>query len=800
MRFFKRVTTLVAGAAFALPLSLSLTVAGPAAANNQLLEEIVVKARKIEESAQDVPISMTVITGDVLELRRIERIANLDDITPNLEISVGAAGPIGANLSIRGQANRDNVMSSDNTVGIYLDGVVVPRASGVALNLYDVSRIEVLKGPQGTLYGRNTTGGAISIFTNEPELDAFDGRVTGTFGNFETAEISGFVNIPLVTDTLGLRIAAKAAYRDGFGTNQAPVAVGGGNDQNDNDTESFRASILWTPSQQTSVKLVSDYTDLQRTGAPSVLTAATGADFFSGGAATLGPVGASLAIQDPAVLGQIGGLIAGNPVLAGAGFGQLGCVFIPGMGAHPDCVAISNIGANFLNSAFVGSADIQDGASNNLNGLFNNGETGMYGDGSFFGLGLTIEHHFDTFTLRSITGYRDGENVLSTDIDGTSLNLLHPNAVQESESFTQEIDLLGDAFEQRLEWLVGAYYFDEEGTEQSSTEFLGIARLPVEIGPIAEVGNESQAVFVQGTWHFNERWSTTIGARYTEDDRSFAVAGNPQSFLSDNWSNASYTAGVEYKPNDDLLLYLKRSTGYRAGGYDFRGTIAGSVTDPFDEETVEDWEIGIKAGLLDNLLRLNLSVFSSDYQDQQLTTLVTNRTGVGLATVIDNAGQSRITGAELEATYAPTDNLTVLLSGGWIDADIEEFNEAQADGSVLDRSNEPMVFTPEFTYSIGANYIHPLSNGELSFYFNYGWRDDIHQGRGFLDVAEDRGLLDARITFAPFSDRYSVSLWGYNLTDEDYFDRVLDLQATFGLTTSHAGAPMTYGIDLMFNF
>ena len=797
MRFSKRVIASVAGVAFALPM----IVAGPAAANNQLLEEIVVKARKIEESSQDVPISMTVISGDALEIRRVERIANLDDITPNLEISVGAAGPAGANISIRGQANRDNVMTSDNTVGIYLDGVVVPRASGVALGLYDVSRIEVLKGPQGTLYGRNTTGGAISIYTNEPELDAFDGRVTGTFGNSETAEISGFVNIPLVTDTLGLRIAAKAAYRDGFGTNQAPVAVGGGNDQNDDNTESFRASILWMPSQRTSVKLVSDYTDMQRTGAPSVLTAATGADFFNGGAATLGPVGASLAIRDPAVLGQIGGLIAGNPVLLGAGFGQLGCIFIPGMGRHPDCVAISNIGASFLNSAFVGSADIQDGASNNLNGLFNNGETGMYGDGSYFGLGLTIEHDFDAFTLRSITGYRDGENVLSTDIDGTFLSLLHPNAVQESESFTQEINLLGDAFEQRLDWLVGAYYFDEEGTEQSSTEFLGIAGLPVSIGPIAEVGNESRAVFVQGTWHFNESWSTTIGARYTEDDRSFAVAGSPESFLSEDWSNASYAVGVEYKPNDDLLLYLKRSTGYRAGGYDFRGTIAGNAADPtFDEEAVGDWEIGIKADLLDNLLRLNLSVFDSDYKDQQLSTLGANRTGVGLATIIDNAGQSSITGAELEATYAPTDNLTLLLSGGWIDADITEFNETQADGSVLDRSNEPMVFTPEFTYSVGANYVHPLSNGELNFYFNYGWRDDVHQGRGYLDVAEDRGLLDARVTFTPSSDRYSVSLWGYNLTDEDYFDRVLDLQATFGLTAAHAGAPMTYGIDLTFNF
>ena len=796
MRFAKRVTTSVAGAAFVLPL----IVAGPAAAANQLLEEIVVKARKVEESAQDVPISMTVITGDALEIRGVERIANLDDITPNLEISVGAAGPVGANISIRGQANRDAVMTSDNTVGIYLDGVVEPRSSVVALNLYDVSRIEVLKGPQGTLYGRNTTGGAISIYTNEPELDAFNGQVTGTYGNFETAEISGFVNIPLVTDTLALRIAAKAAYRDGFGTNQAPVAIGGGNDQNDNETESFRASILWMASERTSVKLVTDYTDVQRTGPPSVLLAATGADFFSG-ASTLGPLGASLAIRDPAVLGQIGGLIVGNPVLAGAGFGQLGCVFIPGMGGHPDCVAISNIGANFLNNAFVGSTDIQDGASNNLNGLFNNGETGMYGDGNFFGLGLTIEHHFDTFTLRSTTGYRDGEYVVSTDIDGTLLNLLHPNAVQESESFTQEINLLGDAFEQRLEWLVGAYYFDEEGIEQSSTEFLGIAGLPVMIGPIAEVGNESQAVFAQGTWHFNERWSTTIGARYTEDDRSFAVAGNPQSSLSDDWSNASYAVGVEYKPNDDVLLYLKRSTGYRAGGYDFRGTIAGNAADPtFDEETVEDWEIGIKAGLLDNQLRLNLSVFDSDYKDQQLTTLGVNRTGVGLATIIDNAGQSSITGAEFEATYAATDNLTVLLSGGWIDADIKEFNETQADGSVLDRSNEPMVFTPEFTYSVGANYVHPLNNGELNFYFNYGWRDDIHQGRGFLDVAEDRGLLDARITFAPSSDRYSVSLWGYNLTDEDYFDRVLDLQATFGLTTAHAGAPMTYGIDLMFNF
>ncbi|RZV49589.1 MAG: TonB-dependent receptor, partial [Pseudomonadales bacterium] len=185
-------------------------------------------------------------------------------------------------------------------------------------------------------------------------------------------------------------------------------------------------------------------------------------------------------------------------------------------------------------------------------------------------------------------------------------------------------------------------------------------------------------------------------------------------------------------------------------------------------------------------------------QDQQLSSIFITGTPPRPTTVVSNVGESTITGAELEVTYAVTDNLTLLLSGGWIDAEFDEYIVAGED-----LSDQPFPFTPELTYNIGASYVQPLEKGDLNFYLNYGWRDDINYENGVNDLEPSRSLVDGRISFSPSSEKYEVSIWGSNLTDEEYHNRLLPFQTgagNFGFTVAFAGAPRTYGVDFKYNF
>ncbi|NND83111.1 MAG: TonB-dependent receptor, partial [Gammaproteobacteria bacterium] len=718
----------------------------------------VVSARKVQESAQDIPISISAFSGAALETRQVVDVRGLDDITPNLEITSGASGPLGSNFTIRGQSNQDFTILSDLAVGIYLDGVVNPRAQAVSLGLFDVSRVEVLKGPQGTLYGRNTSGGAISVFSNEPEMNEFSGNAAVSLGNYGLVSGTGVINTPLIEDTLAARFAVKKTDRDGF----SDVTDGNGitTDQDDVDVTSFKGSLLWTPSDATKVKLAVDYSEFAQTSAPARIV-------------NLVP------------------LLEGGPLA--------GIAFFSGL-SESDLVP----------------SDFRDANANNglpgQNGLNNDGISGIYGEGEIWGASLTAEHEFDNFTLRSVTGYRDSDLKSSSDLDGSVLTVIHTNLNTASDSFSQEFNLLGSAYNGQLDWIAGLYYFKEDGQELAISQFFtgpndfdapfdGISLIP---GALQVATNKSEAIFAQGTWSFNDQWSATVGVRYTEDQRDL-TRFIPRTTLNFDQSvvfvdeptldldNTSYTAGIDYKVNEDVLLYLKTSTGYRSGGHDNR-----TPGNFFDEETVEDFELGMKGDFLEGRLRINAALFQTDYQDQQLSSIFA--TAAGPTTIVTNVGESTIKGGELDVTIAATDNLTIFLSGGWLDAEFDEFIDPLTGA---DNSDEPFPFVADLTYNIGASYIQTLSDGDINYYFNYGWRDEINYENGIRDLEPSRGLLDARISYTPASERYEFSIWGANLNDEEYNDSQLAFQTglvPFGYTLGFAGAPRTYGVEVKVNF
>lgn len=745
--------------ALALPMAVTTTQFSHAqTSTNALRDEVIVTARKKEESTQDIPVSVSAFTGDVLEIANVLELRDLDDITPNLELSGGATGPLGSNITIRGQSNQDFTILSDLAVGIYLDGAIMPRAQAVSMGFFDVNRVEVLKGPQGTLYGRNTSGGAISIYTNEPEMNDFNGSVDVSLGNFDLVSGTGVLNIPLVDDTLAARFAVQRTKRGGY----VDVTDGNGRvtDQNDADSLSLRGSLLWTPTDATKIKLVGDYSEFEQTGAPA-------------------------RIADLVPLAQ-GGPLAGIAFLNGL--------------TEADLLPTDFHAAN-ANNGLPGQ-----------NGLNSDGISGMFGEGEIWGLSLTAEHEFENFTLRSVTGYRENDLTSSSDLDGSVLTVIHSNNNITAESFSQEFNFLGSAFDGQLDWIAGLYYFEEEGSELAISQFFtgpndfdppfeGVSLIP---GRLQVGKNKSQAAFAQGTWAFNDKLSATVGIRYTEDtrdltryvprttlnfDRNAVFVEEPTLKLD----NVSYTAGLDYKVNEDVLLYLKTSTGYRSGGQDNR--TPGST---FDEETVQDFELGMKGDFLDNRLRINTALFQTDYQDQQLSSIFF--TAAGPTTLVSNVGESTLKGAEVEVTYGITDNLTLLGSGGWLDAEFDEFIDPLTGA---DNSNQPFPFVAEFTYNLGANYVQPVKYGNVDFFVNYGWRDEINYENGVGDLEPSRGLLDGRISFTPDSEQFKVSIWAANLTDEEYHDRLLPFQTglvPFGYTVGFAGAPRTYGADFKVNF
>ncbi len=791
-------------------------------AETALLEEIIVTARKTAESAQDVPIFITVASGEELAEAQIFDIGDLDLLAPNLEIPILGGTPY-FQSSMRGQYTRDADATQDGSVGLYLDGVTVTRNR--SFEFFDIERVEVLKGPQGTLYGRNTTGGAISVVTKAPNLSEAEGNFSTTFGNYDLRTLTGAVSVPIIEDELGIRLAARFTDRDATGENQALAGLNTNPTEGEFgviDSESFRLSTLWD-SDKTTVRFTADYYSVDNTATAMRLTSVN--EFDPGTLNSGNPPRTRTAL--PWVVARAEGLLDAD--------------------GEPDVVVAAQLLRDrFINSSFGWqdtSLDL-DSTGNILDpNLTSNGL-----DARYWGTNLTIEHEFENVTLRSISGYREDRFTHGFDIDGTSYFLASNVAHRDQEVVTQEFNLFGEAFDEKLDWLVGAYYIDEEVQVQDVTRldsfvFLSESQLafvvpltPVfpngfrNVAAVQFVGNSAEAIFAQATYSFDDNWSTTFGLRYTRDERSVSVedrgtdrppilpvlgslqdiidpdytkgpvAGSPITTLPTlEFSNVSGTLGVEYQSDDGILYYAKTSTGYRAGGYNSR-----QLPNPqsFNEENVQDFEVGVKGMFLDNRLQTNFATFLSDYTDIQTVSRIVTESGTP-ATVTLNAGEATIKGMELEVNLVLSEQFTLSSNIGYIDAEFDTFDEVRdlsKPEEIFDRSHEPFANTPEITYNVQLIYSQDIEAGTLGASLNYNYRDEMYSDRGVFDLIEDRKLIDARISFTAADDRYSVALWSANLTDEEYIDRQAASPVSFGNTWGSVGPPRTFGVDLNYRF
>ena len=752
------------------------------------LEEVVVTARKRTESLQDVPVSVSAFSQEDLAAYNMTQTSDLAAFTPSLFIEPNAASNLSSlKTTIRGQVQADSLSTLDPSVGWYIDDIYLARTPGTRASMFDLERVEVLKGPQGTLYGRNTTGGAIRLITAKPEVSGeVEGFVTGTYGKFNQQRLGGAVNIPLIEDVLAVRLTALSdETKDGFGSvlvKPAGPELGGafpglpalypGNpymdfeearkDAGQSDMEMFRLGVNWQPDDRT-----------------SVLFAYERSDFYAN----------ALLINAVRPLPSFGAL-AGN-------------AFVPPLD------------------------DVYDGGVvNALQEAWNETDTAS----------LTVEYDInDTVATKLVLGWREMESSFMSDVDGTAvpLNWFVEPFEQNAEQRSLEWQLSGEALEGRLEWLAGIYYFEEEGIDFSNSGgingYLGSLATGRPLlngtynGTIDQ--NESKSAFVSLNYELTDTIGLTAGVRYTEDDKPvsvearsffrdgtsacrFDVNAAPNVNLDDcTWSSSekydfvSWTVGADWALSEDVMVYAKSANSSRSGGQNLRGlglveledgTVIDTFT-PFEPEEATDFELGLKGTFFDYALQVNAAYYHIWYTDIQRSNLLS--TPAGLTTFVSNTSEADYDGVELEVKWVINEQWMVTGTAAAIDWSYED---------PADYSNS----VPDEEYTLRVNYRQPADFGTWDFDLNYSYRGEFYTNssstRQQLDnskagIVDSVSLLGGRAALA-LNNGIEVAVWGRNLTDEEYLLSPLVLSVAADLYSSGVGAPRSYGLDITYRF
>ncbi len=789
--FGAQAAVMAACASFAFLASAQEQPAGPSRSAGQAVEEITVTAEKTERSLQETALSIQAFGVRDVEKLGLSRAEDVGKFTPGFVSLPGPSGPSSTTFTGRGVGERDFAPGLPQSVGMYVDGMYIGLALGMNLSLLDIERFEVLKGPQGTLFGRNTIGGAVSITTVKPQPE-LGGSVKLGLGTYKERSFRGMLNVPLIEERLFARVGLLRNKRDPFWKNEHPS---GPNDYSDNDELAWRGALRWLVSDNFTVDYSIDRLEIDNDSTAAVLTQV-----------------------DPGFQAQVLGIttLLGNPV--------------------------------DLNDYIRGEkGDIATGDPNWIKV-----ETWQNL------LTLTWDVGENT-TIKSISGWRRIVFDARSDMDGTPLRFFRSGDDGSKESnFYQELQVTGNILDNMLEYALGATWFQEDATSRNFQGFQEVV--------LGGLGNQitkryyeghAWGIYGQTTLHATDRLHLTAGLRYSKERKetqrgycSFQVTGgsptppfftwttpdfnrpfhecvagggafvdldpskpglfDDKTFRSDNWSPLFRAA---YDWTDDLMTYASWTRGYRSGGFNIRfgRDLAGLV--PYEDETVSQWEAGIKSRWFDNRLQFNGSAYYAQFDDMQVSSW---RSGTGgTFTVRENAGRARIRGWELEAIAVPLEGLEIRLSHGWTNAEFSEFKECDpADVAVpctvLDRSDAYKVaVSPKRTYTGSISYMFPESEiGTFEISSNFqrvgpmGYLADIEQWR---DTANDTyTVYGAR---AALYDAFGVSglqlsLTGTNITDRSYVSNGIKFGTPVvdGHTMNNFGYPRHFIFEVGYEF
>jgi iron complex outermembrane receptor protein len=673
------------------------------------LEEIVVTAQRRAENVQDVPISITAFTNSRLRELGVQETRDLPLVTPGLVISqIGSA-----QVTLRGVSTSNLNLSGDPGVGVYIDDIYIARASAAFQNFFDQDRVEVLRGPQGTLFGRNTPGGVISIFSPDPEPE-LNGFLTATVGNESLRRAEGAVGGALGDERLSGRIAAVVEERDGWLDN-----LFDGRDVDDKDLFGVRGSLKYQPSDGFAATLRVDYGEDKGTG--SVFKA-----------------------------------------------------FTPGL-------------ANFIG----GTSPFDQEFAINADEPFTK-------DTENRGASLRMDWNFSPgWTLTSITGYREHETADTGDLDDTELSTAFFENYGYSETLQQEVQLTSDTIA-GLTWISGVFAWWEDANASLDFPFPVFGIRPL---TLSEIDTFSIAAFAQGTYSVSDRLRLTAGVRYTRDDKDFRRDFS----LIPIFTNAIDTAdrkddawtprlGVDYFIRENAMLYVNYTRGFKSGG--FNG--AGRQPD-YAPEFLSAYEAGLKSTWLAGRMQLNVVGFWYDYTDVQALRIVQ------AGSAIDNAAEGTIKGGEVELTATPIDGFTARLAVAYLDATYDQYitNDPLNNNAEVSLEGNYFPRSPEWTFNGGLDYSTRIADaGTLSIH-----ADGQHRSRIYFDQFNRRNvsegpitIVNARVTFRTSGDRWSVSAYARNLTDEYYTESKFAIAESGGTVLGIVAPPRNYGLEVGFNF
>lgn len=748
------------------------TSAGPP----RTIEEIMVTARKRSESLQRTPIAISAFSANALEERNLTNLVEIGNYVPNVVMSTGPGGSGAGNnaqVYIRGIGQTDFLFTTDPGVGIYVDGVYHPRTLGGVMDLLDLERVEVLRGPQGTLFGKNTIGGAVSLTSAKPD-EEFGGFAEVTTGRYSRLDVRGSFNVPIVEDRLFMKVSFSSKNRDGYGKRLDFFTGDVTGETGDENVTASRVAFRWLASDDIEVNLTGDYTRERESSLPTTLV----------------------------LLDQTQGLTPLWNALVGV----------------PSGLPISDV---FI----TGDPYTSFGTGPNENTL------------DAWGLALTVDWDLGSISLKSITAYRQMDATFGRDGDGSPISWVHTDQIQDQDQFSQEFRISGSHIDDRLKWVAGVFYFDEFGRDHNDVRlasglFDALEALPgpiIQLSPLPcpaicaggmgnpinigfdidldvlnEIDIESIAAFSQGTFAVTEKLSISAGIRYTHEKKDYTLEHGrvnamvftiPLTTIGDSWNSFTPMGSIEYQWTEDMLTYFSVSRGFKSGGFNGR-PILESAVESFDPEKVTAFEVGAKSEWFERRLRLNVAAFYNDYTDIQLGFNTTDSTG-NLVLIVENAGKAEVKGFEVEIQARPVPGLDITGSVGYTDFKFKSLNPG---ATITLDTQQPK--SPKWNASGSIQYTFELE--ESGFLTIRG--DWSYVGKNFADVVNteviaQRGhsLFSARLVYEPPSEQWEVAVFGTNLSNERYIENGIAAPA-FGHAEGFFAPPRQWGVRLKARF
>jgi len=778
MRHHKHVAIRAAKTAVAAAVATAL--AAPAMAQERVIEEITVTATKREMSVQDVPVSITAVSGSKLQELNITNVLDLGKTVPGLVINNSGNQPVPI---MRGAGAAG---TTDIAVPVYVDNMYRPLAAQGLASYVDVERVEVLRGPQGTLFGRNTLGGLINVITKKPDFDDFDFGGSVTFGDYDLSRVEGFINAPF-SDTVALRLTLADEKRDPYVENNFNPEAG----LKDADNTYARAQLLWAPNDSFDINFGATYWEDTANGNADYAYKCLGVPV---NATTQQFDGTENGFMDPRC-GVRDGWDGGRPQAGNVSNGDESAVVIP----DPFEIAFD----------YAPVRDIQE-----------------------TGLTLALNWRFANHHLAVRSAYNDFSEDVITDTDLSSNNALVAGHLRTSEVTQLDINLNSDS-EGKLQYTVGAYYFDDTEADANTYAFIWGYTYSDPVDPSwatwlyqGNGGTESTALYGQAEYSFTERLRGTAGLRYSKDERrSFSLSVDPGTLddptpgytgtptpINGDDEHTDFRLGLQYDVGDNVMLYGSVATGYIAG------EVQELTNDLLEPNEVDAYELGAKGTYADGRLQLNVAFYHNEYENLTTTVFVTAGTAMTIIAQQVPGGSMTSEGLEFEGTWYPTDNLSLDFGVAFDNSEFDEFNAANRVGSVdggfpgsdfideagqgwFDLAGDDVRMSPDMTASLGVSYTINLPGGSDLKPWVYGYYSDDYKLTNdpiFWSVQDSYTSVDLGATWRSGTGNFSVGAFMNNATDE----MIMTDGTMFsrGRAMADFAAPRNWGVRMAYNF